>query len=64
LEQSLRASLNLQWRTPEDGTTEVLGVAPDLIAEYPRLTCSAPRHDGIRWIVREQVRPWLRRRDG
>jgi hypothetical protein len=62
LEQSLRASLNLQWRRPEGGTSEVLGVAPDLIAEYPRLICGTPRHDGIRWIVREQVRPWLRDR--
>ena len=35
-------SLNLQWRTPEDGTTEVLGVAPGLLAEYPRLICHTP----------------------
>jgi hypothetical protein len=41
----------------------VATVSPDLIAEYPRLICGAPRHDGIRWIVREQVRPWLRYRD-
>jgi hypothetical protein len=62
LEQSLRASLKLQWRRPEYGTSEVVGVAPDLLAEYPHLICHAPRHDGIRWIVRRQVRPWLRYR--
>ncbi|MFD4058819.1 hypothetical protein [Streptomyces californicus] len=64
LQQSLRASLNLPFGpSGDEGYSELDTVSPDLIAAYPRLICRAPRHGGIRWIVREQVRPWLRYRD-
>jgi hypothetical protein len=64
LQQSPQASLNVPFRPSDDaGYSEPATVSPDLIEDYPRLICDAPSHDGIRWIVREQVRPWLRYRD-